>query len=235
MKKDELVKRIREERKRLGLSIEEVVDKTKLHPFVIKSIEEGKWERINPTYLKGFLKIYCSFLKIEFEEEIIEKSNKKKEEKRIKEPTPQEYVLKKEIFKERLVEIGRFLSFYYKFFVIFIFLFVGLVFLVKFRKTSHYKEIPAKLVVPSSDKVEVTFRIKKDCFVKVRADGDLIFEGVLKKGMVESWEAKELEFWISDGSAVAVEVNGKLLPPLTRLSKPIKSLKIKKGTISVIK
>jgi len=120
-------------------------------------------------------------------------------------------------------------------FVIFIFLFVGLVFLIKFRKTSHYKEIPAKLVVPSSDKVEVTFRIKKDCFVKVKTDGDLIFEGVLKKGMVESWEAKELEFWISDGSAVAVEVNGKLLPPLTRLSKPIKSLKIKKGSISVIK
>ena len=72
--------------------------------------------------------------------------------------------------------------------------------------------------------------------MKVKLDGRIVFEGVLKKGSLESWQAtEELEFKISDGSSVDVEVNGKLLPPLSKIRKSIKSLRITTKGISIDK
>ncbi len=239
MKKEELIEKIKEKRKKLNLSIEEIVEKTKLHPLVIKSIEEGKWEEINPTYLKGFLKIYCSFLGVEFDESLISYSKEREnvEEKKIatfherrKEPPKRLFLFKK---------ILLFFLLRYKL-ILTLFLIIGFLFFlakikIKIKTPSPKPKKISSPVVSPQEKVEVALVAKKDCFIKVKEEGKLIFEGLLKKGMRETWRAKELEFWISDGSAVILEVNGERQPPLTKLPKPIKSLKIKSGSITVIK
>jgi hypothetical protein len=96
----------------------------------------------------------------------------------------------------------------------------------------------AKIPVTQNRSKEVTASLtaKRDCFVRVKVDGKVLFEGVLKKGASENWKGrKEIEFKISDGSSVYLEVNGKALPSLTSAHKPIKSLKITSSGVTVSK
>lgn len=58
------LKAIREEK---GYSIEGVTKKTKISPSVLRALEEGRLDNIDPVYLKGFLKMYCRFLGIDWE------------------------------------------------------------------------------------------------------------------------------------------------------------------------
>jgi transcriptional regulator with XRE-family HTH domain len=55
-------KRLKKLRLEKGITIEEVHKKTKIHLDILRSIEDDSFVNINPVYLKGFLKIYCTFL-----------------------------------------------------------------------------------------------------------------------------------------------------------------------------
>jgi cytoskeleton protein RodZ len=59
------LKKLRQEK---GLSLEEAQKKTRIHLDILKSIEEDSLVNLNPVYIKGFVKIYCSFLKVPPEE-----------------------------------------------------------------------------------------------------------------------------------------------------------------------
>jgi cytoskeletal protein RodZ len=59
------LKRIRLEK---GLSLEEVHKKTKIHLNILKSIEEDSLLNFSPVYIKGFLKIYGNFLRVDISE-----------------------------------------------------------------------------------------------------------------------------------------------------------------------
>lgn len=67
---DGLNKKLTEARKKLQLSIEEVSEKTKIRPHIIKALESGDYGNISPVYIKSFLKTYSAFLKIPVNEEI---------------------------------------------------------------------------------------------------------------------------------------------------------------------
>jgi len=56
------LKKIRQER---GLSLEDVQKKTKVHLNVLRAIEGDSISNLSPIYLKGFIKIYCSYLGLE--------------------------------------------------------------------------------------------------------------------------------------------------------------------------
>lgn len=60
-KAGEYLKNIREEK---GYSIEQVSKGTKISAPVIRAIEGGRIDNVEPIYLKGFLKLYCRFLGI---------------------------------------------------------------------------------------------------------------------------------------------------------------------------
>src|SRR3989338_8606574 len=51
-----------------GYSITEVSKNTKISPAVLRSLEEGRLDNIDPVYLKGFLKMYCRFLRVDWQE-----------------------------------------------------------------------------------------------------------------------------------------------------------------------
>ncbi len=55
-----------------GLTLEDVHKKTKIHLNVLKAIEEGSLVNFSPVYIKGFLKIYCKFLGIEYSDSLLD-------------------------------------------------------------------------------------------------------------------------------------------------------------------
>lgn len=59
------LKNVRQEK---GFTIDDVSKSTKISPSVIRALEEGRLDGIDPVYLKGFLKLYCRFLGIDWEQ-----------------------------------------------------------------------------------------------------------------------------------------------------------------------
>jgi transcriptional regulator with XRE-family HTH domain len=221
----ELCAKLKEKRKKLKYTLEEVVEKTKLHPSVIKDIEEANLENINPTYLKGFIKIYASFLGVEVGD-ILED---------ISSPESKELPAEEKKEKINFFEFKR----YIVFFLILVILVISGYFSFRFFKNFILKRKIPSQTLPTLTKdstLLISIFAKRTCFLKVKVDGNLLFEGVLEKGMQESWQgSKEIELSVSDGSAILLEVNGKKLPPLTSLKKPIRSIKITPLGISVKK
>jgi cytoskeletal protein RodZ len=251
MKIEELCLKLHQKRQERGLSLEEVVEKTKLYPSVIKDIEAGNLGNIAPAYLRGYIKIYANFLGVEIGDALqnlapvkankvksapespLSESNKEKKEisaKKIKFPIPPQ--LKKIVL---LVVISLISLLILVHFV----KFISHALLRKPARTSRNVERKIQrptAVQPKSQTITVSLTAKKDTFIRVKVDGRILFEGVLKKGLSDTWKGrKEIEFRISDGSTVYLEVNGKALPALTAVHKQIKSLKVTPAGVSVIK
>ena len=62
----------REAREKLGLSVEETNERSRIHINVINDIENGVFDRLGKLYLRSFLKKYANFLKLDYKE-ILEK------------------------------------------------------------------------------------------------------------------------------------------------------------------
>ena len=244
---EELCKQLEKKRKELGYSVEYVVEKTKLHPSVIKDIEAGSLSSIGSAYLKGFIKIYASFLGVDTSgtlDEIKTSSSslglkgiaKAKDENSILNGLKSTIRNLSPKFKKNFVLVLLGIILLYSFFTLVKFSVRRISQAFKGRKTVENKQTEVMPKLEASGELEVSLTAKKKCFLKATIDGKVLFEGVLNKGAIESWQAdKELEFRISDGSAVHLEVNGKSIPTLSSIRKPIKSLKITPSGISVDK
>ena len=57
------LKSIREDK---GYTIQEISKATKLSCAVIRALEEGRIDNVDPVYLKGFLKLYCRYLALDW-------------------------------------------------------------------------------------------------------------------------------------------------------------------------
>ncbi len=249
----ELCNKLKEKRRELGYSIEYVVEKTKLHPSMIKDIEEGNLANENPTYIKGFIKIYAAFLKVGIDSSLKEigapKPMVRKRESKAKGIDSSVIfdrigrIIKKispEVRKKIILVLAG-IALLWIFFIVSSFV-VGKItkfFTAPAKSTQEVEKeerLEAAAVLPEAEELVATLTAKKNCFLRVVADGDLLFEGVLKKGARETWRGdKEIELKIRDGSAITLEVNGRPIPTLTSLRKPIRSLKITPSGIVVDK
>lgn len=246
----ELCKKLKEKRKELGYSLEYTVEKTKLHPSAIKDIEDANLSNINPTYLKGFLRIYSSFLGIPMGsalQEIPSLSQQPKKQKKIKKDSSGGFsgVLKAiksippEVIKKIIIVLVGIIVLWG---AVNALRFVGAKIAAVFKQSRQErgeKQSSASASALSFEKAKelaVSLTARNKCFIKVLVDSKVLFEGILDKGIRETWKGKkEIELKISDGSAVYLEVNGKSIPTLTSMHKPIKSLKITHSGISVDK
>ncbi len=249
----ELCNKLKEKRRELGYSIEYVVEKIKLHPSMIKDIEEGNLANENPTYIRGFIKIYAAFLKVDLGSSLEEigapKPMARKKESRVRK-------IDGSIIFNRIGSIARKISPEVRKKIIIVLAGIALLwaffsvssFVVgkigKFftaskksaRKVEKKEKTEVAAVLSEAEELVATLTAKKNCFLRVVVDGNLLFEGVLRKGARETWQGdKEIELKIRDGSAIALEVNGRSIPTLTSLRKPIKSLKITPSGIVVDK
>jgi len=62
--------RLKKKRLEQGIAIEQVHNKTKIHLDILKAIEDDDFVNLNPVYIKGFLKLYCQFLGVNPEDYI---------------------------------------------------------------------------------------------------------------------------------------------------------------------
>jgi len=249
----EICHKLKEKRKELGYSIEYVVDKTKLHPSMIKDIENGKLDNINQTYIKGFMKIYASFLGVDLGDSLKEFPSSKpaiKKQAKSRKTKEETSVFDKVMVAARKVSIQtkkRIALGAITIILIWAFINAGIAVIKKvssiFKKPKEQASVsqmsPAPVVSEPEpvEGIEVAVTLKKRCFLKVIVDGNLLFEGVLNKGTVETWKAdKEIRIErISDGSAISLEVNGESTPTLASIRRPIKRIKITPSGISVDK
>lgn len=251
---EEFCTKLKDKRIEMGLDIEETVEKTKLHPSIIRSIESANFKGITPIYLKGYIKIYASFLGIDFKEELSKLKFEKDQKKSVK--LKEFYKETKNEPKSEKADFSKIITPTVKKKIILLITALVIIFVVwfvlasfigfiksrmfqapknKFENTLSKKETTSDNFgtgIQAVQEINATLRVRRDCFVRVKVDGGLVFEGVLRSGVVESWQAKdEIEFKISDGSSIDLEVNGTLYPPLSKIRKPIKSLRITKEGI----
>jgi cytoskeleton protein RodZ len=83
--------------------------------------------------------------------------------------------------------------------------------------------------------VRLVIRAREDCYINLRADGHTAFSRILRKGMSETWNAKDkIEFSLSNASAVSLEINGNPVPSLGKKKRALKNILINKnGLISI--
>ncbi len=243
----ELAQEFRRRRQELGYSLEEVVEKTKLYPSAIKALEEGSLEKISPIYRRGFIKIYASFLGIDASEVLKDIALFEEEAKAL----PKGPGLKKSL---PLISLPRVSPKFKKVFFLSLLSLVLLFILAKgvsliFKKISSKplvqkkEEKPAPVQKPlvvtkplKKGQVSLGISAKRDCFLRVRVDGKLLFEGVFRKGQSKVWQGtKEIELKAGDASAIYIEVNGKALPAISAGPRPIKSLKVDPSGINIEK
>lgn len=233
--------RLRSLRKAKGLSLEEVHQRTKIHIGVLKALEEDTVVNMAPAYVKGLLKIYCSFLGVDFKDFIEEQSK----EEYVSDSTPIKPRVSIAVIKKGVKLKLRPIIFVVCLLVLTIALFkIGQGISIR-QKSGFKKESPTEVV---STKKEVSspapvitnprlgIRAKENCWLEVKTDGKTVFKGVIKKGRFEYWEAKKaIEFSLGSAGGVEVEVNGRLFSPLGRRGKVIKNIKVTKEGLTVPK
>ncbi len=240
----EIGEKLRQKREELGYDYDYIYQKTKIHPKILKALEEEDFEYFSSeVYLKSFLKKYAQFLNLDFNS-LIKDLNFSEiiEGKSSHLPSS---------ITPSLLEFSQKFYLGLKFLLLFIVVVTSiyLVFTVIDKLSSkfisskkHHKGITKQIEVVSKPEVkpslspeipvtnfpqqregevnkplELTLIAKDDCWLQLRADGEKIYEGILKKGQRETWNAQnEFELWVGAASRLEVYLNGKNLGSLGR-------------------
>lgn len=246
--------RLRSLRQSRGISLDEAYRETKIHPSILKALEQDAVGGMSSAHIKGLLKVYCSFLGVDSRDFIEEKqaetqplppdpvqnANPPQEAPKA---SPEPVLLKRRIDLSAIKKI--------KLKPLIIVISLTLLVAVLFRAgrdigryfSSRPKRPAADSVVskpeapvvrPVSGEPELGIRAKEDCWLEVRTDGKLVFRHVLKKGSYGHWTAEgKIEFSLGNAAAVEVEVNGRLLPPLGRRGQAVRNVVVTKEGLVV--
>jgi len=92
------------------------------------------------------------------------------------------------------------------------------------------------IVKPETKNVTLTIRTNKRSWLRVRADGQIVFQSTLEKGAVETWSADEkIEITGKNINQLEFELNGKMIGTLGRKDRKAKSVIVTKEGLSVTK
>ncbi len=249
------LKKIRQEK---GLSLEDIQKKTKIHLNVLRAIEGDSISDLSPIYLKGFIKIYCGSLGLDYKDYIGTGSQTAKPvlNAAVGRPIGERIGKKPSFIKDASMKLSTMdpllnfkkIAIYAVLAVIFIFLGVNLIKFIFSRKKSPLER--AKILMAASKPKSATLQSKpsKDLtqgvtvgifahnksWVSAKADGKTIFHGVLARGRSQTWHAKEkVELSLGDAGAVELQVNDQRFPNLGRRGKPLKNILINKEGLKI--
>jgi len=229
--------KLRQARIDKGISLEEAYKKTKIHVNILNAIEQDKLRDFSPAYMKGFLKIYTQYLGLDIQEIIQQYQGlfEPKAEAVAREDKPKAKI-KLDLFPSR-IKLG------FKVFLVIciIFIFGRMISSLKNRNkisaTAKVETAKEDTVIPvkKAGPIKLAIRVKEDCWIQVICDGKKMFEGMLKKGMKESWSAKdEIKFSVGNAGGLEIEVNDKIFSPLGRRGQVLRDIIITKEGISII-
>jgi len=235
----EKLKKAREDKK---ITLGDAYAKTKIHTSILQSLEEDRFQEYSPVYIKGFLKIYSQFLGLDTESVLEEFYNLYSPRK----PEPIVDELPKKKIDIKLPKLDPNIIRKVLIVLVSVFLIVSFVSCLKRRrarvsvapKLEEAKEV-APAPVPIQEKKKAKFarlavRARDKSWLLVKLDGKLVFRGEFKKGMSESWQAKErIELSVGNAGAIEVEINGEVLPSLGRKGQVIKNIVITRDGFSI--
>lgn len=67
---------------------------------------------------------------------------------------------------------------------------------------------PVKISIPAKEKLELAITTTDDVWIRLKIDGKLIFENIIKKGSTESWTAQNnFSIWTGKAAALKIKLN----------------------------
>ncbi len=243
------LKKIRQE---LGLSLEEVQKKTKIHLNILKALEGDSFTDLSPIYLKGFLKIYCKFLGVDPKEYIPDYRETRSQPSNV--PVTKDTRAGTGKF-DFLKTAGRKYKRALVFILIIILLSIGLYNLgkvVSSRRKPHLIKAKSSYIIAEKKEIKkekkvnavarketppgirLGIRARENCWVDLKVDGRVVFHRVLEKGRFETWQAKDrIELSLGNAQAVELEVNGQRFSNLGRRGQVLKGIVITKDGLNI--
>ena len=234
---DSIGSTIKQAREEKGVSIEEVHQATRIHPKILKAIEENRFQDIpSALYVKGFIRKYADFLGLATDKILDEFSRIYNDSSR------PEYLLKNE--KEAIGLEKRHFS------TLLLYL-AGIVLVIAAayvlpHKVLRHKETPAKseAILPLAEETQKTtaqevsgsfdlmIRCREDVWIQAKCDGKILFQNVLKKGAFKKLTANQkINLWVGNASALVLEMNGK--PLIVPVRGVVKNIVITRQGLSV--
>ncbi|MDD2751766.1 MAG: DUF4115 domain-containing protein [Candidatus Omnitrophica bacterium] len=249
--------RLKNKRLEKGLTLEEVQKKTKIHLNILRSIEDDSLVGVSPIYIKGFLKIYCKFLGVDPREYIPDykepqaRSPFSAASEAKSESAPKVSFTKLISYLPRirvktiltiglavigvllLFQLGKFISKHKP---------------IRTRTAKHTETVsPVKTEkktqaqpeknqkIPAASTIKVGVRAKENCYLTLKADGRLVFQGLFRKGSSETWSGKEkIEFSLNNAGVVELQINGKTIPGLGRKGQAVKGIVTKEEGLKIL-
>jgi len=230
----EIGKTLKAAREKKGLSVEKACKLTRIQTRIMEALESGKiLEVLDPVYGSLFLKKYASFLDLDADRlsAALKSTYQKKEEEKEEERKPA--ALKKEALPamplDRYIVPAGIVA------VLLVLLFLALFLGTKLKnymenrparagrvtavqpksdtktaaaKDLHLSRASSIFPIPTSSPLTLTVKSAEDSWMRVRHDGSLAFEGILKKGESKSWSAADyLELWVGRAESLEFAVN----------------------------
>ena len=248
MNEDTIGNRLKSARKKMGMSVDQVYVDLKIHPDILRALEEDKIDpKIGDIYLKGFLKKYADFLGFDGEEiasEFIDRESREREKWNNFVDVPSQDGHPPPILKDRFERSLPVTTAIAVVLVIALIVYAGSKFIGGLRELGSRppkassepppkKEVaktgepatakpkidrpkakrPAppvkkKFIVSRRSPLLLKAETKDKVWLRVKSDGEVIFENTLSKNSVMTWEAKdELELWVGRGDALDLTLN----------------------------
>ncbi len=212
--------RLKAAREAKGITIEQAQKETRIHSGILVALENDRVENAisGPLYVKSFIKKYANYLGLDGTALSEGYSGERPE-----------FTQQISALKNRSVPSGfplkKILSFVAAILVIIIcarlLLFAGskvktwLASRPKAVKVEASKPKATRKQIPRGEDLILSIKTRADVYLKVKADGSIMYDDILKKGSADKWEAKQsLEISTSKAEAVIAELNGTSLGSL---------------------
>jgi len=239
----EIGKAFTEARKKLKLSVEEAYRQTRIHPGVIRDIENGVFDRLGKPYIKGFLKKYSAFLGLDTMD-IIQKyeSISPRIAGRELDLTPEEkgvdtpVVLTGMLTGKRLQAV--FAVALSAVFVILVFVLIGM---LKSRMTAGRRQKVTEIsktqrtvVTTKRDirPVTLTLKARAKVWLQVTEGEDTLFAGILAKGHSKTWISdRTLTVWVGKADMLDFFVNRRKIGVIA--AGVVKDIRVSSGGIRI--
>lgn len=215
--------RIRAERQKQGLTLEEVAKETKIQTIYLNAIEENNFAILPPrVYATGFVRRYCDFLKMDVEalscefqslayandslEKVDLTAKKKKNRKSLN--IPGKNILAGAVFLVLVLWAGSYLVSYISNWS------------VNNPPVTHEPQsgkqsvpLDNTPVQPAADMLQIDIEARQRCWLQVKVDGTVVFSKTMAVGDKQSFTAKQA-ITIKAGNAGGVDLSINKKPPV---------------------
>lgn len=219
--------KLKQTREKKGFSISKVYEDTKIHPKILKALEDDIKEDLPESiYVKSFIEKYATYLGLDA------KSLLKQFSKSRKDTGSFTYDLKqKSHFKKDYIKVLTYAKNILYVVLVLSFIFLGYrgirrIFLNRSIRTERAvsvsesdaeidRAVEKRVLVPKGERLVLTIETFQDTWMQVRSDGNIIFQRILEKGRRQEFKADDnFELWVGKGDGVKLYLNNVPLKPL---------------------